>query len=226
MMCRRRNLPSERDLSPWQRCIVCISWMSATPLKCRTCNESCSYAGGNILAYFSYKAWFCSALCQCKAGVTPLKSLVLKRLFQNQSHNAFLQKKKLLTAKPIALPVQLIFSENHGYQFGLNIFMDNYKTLLQSVWLSWQQAISLRTKLWPKYLTYKQENKNSLLPTSEALLTTSVVFCGCTSITSYQVTCKWINEQTTQPESGNRIEMLSIFIHMKRVCTKKDTVVF
>lgn len=107
---------------------------------------------------------------------------------------SFFFQKKLLTAKPTALPVQLIFSENHSYQFGLYIFMDNYKTLLQLVWLSWQQAISLCTKLWPKYLTYKQGNKNCLLPTSKALLTTSVVFYDCTSITSYQVTCKWINK--------------------------------
>lgn len=70
-------------------------------------------------------------------SITPLKSLVLQRHFQNQSHNAFLpKKKKALTAKPAAPPVQFLFSENHSYHLGLNIFTDNYKPFLQSVWLS------------------------------------------------------------------------------------------
>lgn len=104
---------------------VCIAWMSATPLKHRTYNESCSYTGGNILFYFSYEAWFCSALYQHKAGVAPLKSLMLKRHFQNQSCKAFLQKKKVLTAKPASPPVQLPFSKNHSCHLGLNIFVDD-----------------------------------------------------------------------------------------------------
>lgn len=130
--------------------------MSATPLKYRTYNESCSYTGGNILFYFSYKAWFCSALYQCKAGVTPLKSLVLKRHFQNQSCKSFLQK-NLPNLQPFQFNI-----------FSVRITVITWAwtsswTIIKLVFSqgscpnSWQQAINLCTRLWPKYFTYKQE---------------------------------------------------------------------